>query len=65
MALARIARLNPDLFRAMTEQARTMYVDQVEEEFPWSDLVVSIAGLRVPEHGEKIVLALHEAPDDD
>ena len=39
MALARIAHLNPELFRAMAEQACTMYVDQVEENFPWLDLV--------------------------
>ena len=38
MALGRIAVLNPELFASMLEQARTMYADQVGQEWPWMEV---------------------------
>ena len=61
MALARIAYLNPDMFRAMCAQARTMYVDQIEEEFPWSAMVLALSGLREAEVGESVVVSIRSS----
>ena len=50
MALARIAVLNPELFRTAVEEAHRMYGEQVKDEYPWSRMVVALAGL---EEGER------------
>jgi hypothetical protein len=50
MALARIAVLNPELFRGAVDDARRMYGEQVKDEYPWSRMVVALAGL---EEGER------------
>jgi hypothetical protein len=44
MALARIAVINPELFKAMCDQARTMYADQVEDDFPWTSMIPALMG---------------------
>lgn len=64
VALARIAYLNPDLFGAIVEQARTMYADQVKADFPWATMATGLAGLRRAEAGEQTTLWVAPAGDE-
>src|SRR5918994_1368246 len=43
MALARIAVLNPELFRMAVEDAHRMYGEQVKNEYPWNHMVGAYA----------------------
>ena len=43
MALARIAVLNPELFRMAVEDAHRMYGEQVKNEYPWNQMVGAYA----------------------
>lgn len=52
MALSRLAWLNPGLYAQVVTKAKQMYVDQVEEEFPWGHLVRPLTGLTEPDEGE-------------
>jgi len=61
VALARIAWLNPELFAGIVEQARTMYVEQVKEDFPWASMAPGLAGLRNAEVGESTRLSIEAA----
>jgi hypothetical protein len=45
MILARIAYLNPDLFKAACADARKLYGEQVREDYPWADIVPNLVGL--------------------
>jgi hypothetical protein len=67
MALARISVLNPDLFAAICEQARTMYADQVKDDYPWHHMAPGLAGLEAVEPGDKVRLWVdrHDDEDDD
>lgn len=64
MALGRIAVLHPDLFKAICEQARSMYAEQVEQKYPWNYIAPGLAGLDRPE-GHTLTLLRCLPPDED
>lgn len=47
VALGRIAAQNPELAREICTKARAMYLNQIDEEYPWHVITAGLSGLPV------------------
>lgn len=65
MALGRISAINPALMDEITEQARALYQQQIEHQYPWGRLALGLSGLKSDEDDDLVILTTGRSDEDE